>query len=363
MSFTGYKSSSQILEKLLAGFPKLAASSLCVFRNKISFIFFKNIFETHLTNSWDTLKTYQGLHFVGIDGDEYSLSATGDAIDCGYKGRAVKDDRETYYPRMYAVKAVHLLSGLVCGFYQSKYYNEIAGASSILKLLPKNILAVYDRFYLSKKILEGHLTHQSYFICRCKTGSTFKEITNFVTSKNRVTLTIINGVQVRLIKIKNPRSNKDLIFATNLPNKGWGRKKIEEIYQIRWESEVNNRDQALSMNMESFHSKNINGILQELYSSLFLHNILRLEAFKNGGYEISPDTTQTKKTNFKLLVEMSFDWLRCLWLEQVKKFKRTMKTLVVNNIVGRKRFSRQYSREIKYNSKPFKNASLVPRRS
>ena len=69
---------------------------------------------------------------------------------------------------MYAVKAVHLLSGLVCGIYQSKCCDEILGALKILSDLPENTLAVYDRFYFSKRLLKAHLDHGSYFICRCK---------------------------------------------------------------------------------------------------------------------------------------------------------------------------------------------------
>ena len=52
MTFAGYSSNAQILQTLIEEFPSLAQSSLCVFRQKISFYFFKNIFDNHLKDSW-----------------------------------------------------------------------------------------------------------------------------------------------------------------------------------------------------------------------------------------------------------------------------------------------------------------------
>ena len=139
---------------------------------------------------------------------------------------------------------------------------------------------------------------------------------------------VLDGVSVRLIKIKNPKTGKDLVFATNLPKKNWSKKKIEQIYQLRWECETSNRDHTLSINMESLHSKSINGVLQELYASFILNNMLRLEAHENGGFEVSPDTPITKKVNFKFLVEMSFDWLEKIWFEKIEEFVNLMKILL-----------------------------------
>ena len=362
-SFAGYSSSVQILQAYIEEFPSVAQSSLCVFRQKILFSFFKDIFDTHLKDSWKGLKTYQGFHLVGIDGDEYDLSATGDALKKGYRGRNVHGGKETYNPRMYVVKAEHLLSGVICGFHHSRTCDENLGALEILGNLPQKIIATYDRLYLSKDLLQAHKVHGSYFICRCKVGATFKEIINFVASPKRATDVVLGGVSVRLIKMKNPKTGKDLIFATNLPKKNWSKKKISKIYQLRWECETSNRDHALSLDMEAFHSKSVNGVLQELYASLLLNNILRLEAHKNGGFDINPDISTIKKTNFKFLVEMSFRWLKELWFGRIKEFIDIMRGLVTRNISKRKRLSRAYEREIKSCGKPYKKNSLVARRS
>ena len=114
--------------------------------------------------------------------------------------------------------------------------------------------------------------------------------------------------------------------------------------------------------MESLHSKSINGVLQELYASFILNNMLRLEAHENGGFEVSPDTPITKKVNFKFLVEMSFDWLEKIWFEKIEEFVNLMKNLVTKNISKRKRMSRWYEREIKGCRKSYKNSALVVRR-
>ena len=362
-TFAGYCPSVQVLQACIEEFPPLAQSSLCAFRQKISFSFFKNIFDNHLKDSFGSLKTYQGFHLIGLDGDEYSLNATGDALKEGYLGRNVHGDKETYNPRMYVVKAVHLLSGVICGFHHSHTCGEILGALEILEKLPKKIIATYDRLYLSKGLLQAHQAHGSYFICRCKVGATFKEIINFAASPRRATDVVLDGVSVRLIKTKNPKTGEDLIFATNLPKKNWSKKKISKIYQLRWECETSNRDHALSLDMEAFHSKSVNGVLQELYASLLLNNILRLEAHKNGGFDINPDISTIQKTNFKFLVEMSFRWLKELWFGKIKNFTDIMRGLVTRNISKRKRLSRAYEREVKSCGKSYKKNSLVSRRA
>ena len=92
-----------------------------------------------------------------------ALVPQGMLIDQGYRGRHVSGDKETYYPRMYVVKADTFTVWFVCGFHHSHICNEILGALDILRTLPKKVIAIYDRFYLSKALLQAHRVHGSYF--------------------------------------------------------------------------------------------------------------------------------------------------------------------------------------------------------
>jgi IS4 transposase len=47
---------------------------------------------------------------------------------------------------------------------------------------------------------------------------------------------------VRLIKVRNLRTKKDLVFATNLPSKLFTDAEISTLYQRRWQIETSFRD-------------------------------------------------------------------------------------------------------------------------
>ena len=58
-------------------------------------------------------------------------------------------------------------------------------------------------------------------------------------------------------------------------NKRYHRNEIIDLYFRRWEIENYYRDEKVTFEIERFHSKSVNGILQELYSAMIMSVIAR----------------------------------------------------------------------------------------
>ena len=77
---------------------------------------------------------------------------------------------------MYVVRCVDLLSGVILDFRESPKNDEIGKAVEMIKSLPSRTIAIFDRLYLTKRIIEASVENSTFFLARCKSGSTFKEI-------------------------------------------------------------------------------------------------------------------------------------------------------------------------------------------
>lgn len=337
-------------------------SALSKFRKKISYRFFEKIFKDQVNNFIPKMSKYKGYHIVGIDGDMYDLPPSDDILKNGYRGYPVKDNKETHTLKMYVVRCVDLLSSTVINISLSHINDEIGMALKMIPELPKGSLAIYDRLYLSKIIIEQHFEHEINFLARCKRGSTFKEIEEFYSSNLRRSFFVYNGIVINLIKVKNP-NGEDIVLATNIEIKNWTNKELANLYSLRWDCETSNRDSTSTLKLEDWHTTFYNGILQELYVHLILMNLTKISIFKLGGYKIDLEKNETYKTNFKLIFLVMIDIIPDILNNKfIKSFKR-LSSAIKGNIEKRIRLSRSYPREVKRKGKLYKNSSLVNRRS
>lgn len=351
------------LEKVASFFKLLppVKSALSQYRKKISYLFFKNIFYIIVRQFMPTMKRYKDYHIVGIDGDEFNLPPTNDILKEGYKGYPVGEDEETHYLKMYVVKCVDLMSNVVLNFKNSHFNDEIHFAIEMLHELPKKTIAIFDRLYLSKKLIEAHAQNGIIFLARCKTGSTFSEIVEFYKSNKRRSFFLYNGIKINLIKKINA-TGKVIILATNLDISDWTNKELENLYTLRWDTESNNRDMTCTLQIEQWHSKFFNGIMQEIYVNLIMMNITKITIYSEGGYKINLEKNETIKSNFKFMFTIITDLLPNLINNEIKKHIKKIRYHISKTIEKRFRLVRSYPRVIKKRGKTYKNATLVQRR-
>ena len=149
-----------------------------------------------------------------------------------------------------------------------------------------------------------------------------------------------NGPDVALtfIRAKNPKTKEDLFFGTNKYD--LREEEASELYCLRWDIEVAYRDLTHTMKLEQWQSKTMSGILQELYTAIWLYNMIKMHGIKvtkglDKEYKHSCFTSALKyvSDSVKLLLKNKIDkWRQGLYyiLDRTRE-----KVTVLKNSSGR----------------------------
>lgn len=326
--------------------------SLSKIRHKISYEFFKDICFKLLLDFDRFRVTYHGLTIFAVDGLELHLPRTKDLKKHGYRGRAVTRYSDTYGLRMYLCHAYDVLSGVTKDLRISSWNDEISHAKNMVKHFGRNSLAIYDRLYISTKMILAHHNAGNYFLMRAKRES-FKEIEAYYQSHSqKPKKTTIRGVNVRLFKATNPKTGKKDVFVTNLSWRWLNATIIQRLYLRRWEVESSFKDIVDTMKIEQWHSKSINGILQEIYAAFWLMNFTRIEIAKKSKKPKISLGDEYQKPNFKLIN----DWVKTKLkkiLNRTLGALRELKTLIKISTEKRVHYRRSYPRQLRGAASPY----------
>ena len=149
----------------------------------MSFEFFKSLFEEKISSFDPERPTWKGLRVYGCDGDQYEIPLSNDILDQGYRGYPCKNNKETYFPRMYVVHAYDVLSRVSKDIRYSPTNDEVHNSFEMASVFEKESVTLYDRLLFSKDMIRTHGMVGSYFVAKCKCGSTFNEVIEFFESK------------------------------------------------------------------------------------------------------------------------------------------------------------------------------------
>ena len=276
-------------------------SSVVRARNKIPYKEFSDTMDNAIKIAYENFprsKKYQwkNLSVYAVDGSKYTLPSSDilrDEFDptSGFdKGKSGKG----HYPQC-------LVSTVYDVFRRIPVARSIAPVNSsereeflgLLNKIPSNGVIVFDRGYPSYEMFYNLKNqYKGYFLFRNPISNTFKEVTNFLESaqtdgiiylkqgvnfKKKYGLEITSNdiIKLRIIVSSRPNGEKN-IFLTNLFDKElFNAKDMCNLYHKRWEVEVSYRNEKESIDIEDFHSKNPNGIKQELYAVAIMTIITR----------------------------------------------------------------------------------------
>lgn len=347
-------------------------SSLSEFRQKVSYKFFEDIFNKDLSRFDEHRQKYLGHYIYAVDGDQYDLPPSDDVLGHGFLGWPCRKNQETHYVKMFTCHAIDVMSGLVKKFSFSKDQDEVYLARDMIKDFEKNSIALYDRLYCGYNLVLAHKKANNYFIVRARTeGSKIrKEFREFKASNQRSISILLNPfkseetakpLSVRLVRVKNPRTKEDLIFMTNLPEENFSHEVVASFYQRRWEIEGIFKSLTSVFKMEQWHSKKLNGILQEIYSLLWLHNAARIGCMPYQAKKRWLDRVYIK-VNFKLCAQIIMDHLSELLKKKFKIFQKILDHCLNRTKEKRRHLSRSYPRVVKRRGQDYGWANLVPRR-
>ncbi len=339
-------------------------SALCQFRRTISSDFFKDLFKDTLSAWKSSRPKWKGLFLNAIDGDQLTLPVSESILVDGYRGFPIKDGKETYFPVMYTCWATDLITGVPTSFSYSNKNDEISRAIEILSNYdqPEKTLTVYDRFYLSTRLLDSYKKYGGFFVARCKLQSTFSEVVKFGKSTKKEETVSINEMKCRLIKFTPDSSKEEIVLATNLP-KRFKKNDIIPTYGYRWESETSNRDRTSSLKLDQFRAKDINGILQEVYSTLILQAITRIICANETNPKKDFMQKYYEKSNFKAVSIKVIDHIGSLLKNKSKSIFGQIQRLIIVSKEKRSRYSRYCDRIVRRSpGKQYDLKSTIPRR-
>lgn len=358
------KNKEGYLSALLSVFGKHAtvvpsAASFCLFRKRISYHFFRDLLYLHLGQADRYRRTFNGYHVYAIDGFETEIPRSENILKAGYSGRNLGSIRQTYYPRLFISHCWDVLNGLTKDVVLQKTNEELKAAHNMIPGLERNSIALYDRLYFCENLVKSHAQARNYYIARCKTEGGRREVVEFAKNTSlRVQVIKIGRHEVKLFKIQNRRTGQVMVLATNLLEDWLNHEMMYKLYCIRWEVEVSFKDFVQSLKIDDFHSKNINGVFQEVYARLWLMNFTRCLVLKTHRVHLDPEARVYRKPNFKLLYSWVAERMKLI-LEDFSELWSEFSQLVDLTLEKRTRRSRSYPRELKYSGTVYPRNSAI----
>jgi hypothetical protein len=233
---------------------------------------------------------------MATDGSKFILPATQSIRDRFDSKSGLEHAGRGHYPEclvstLYDVFRRLPIARTVVGINKSDERNE---AEKLLPFVPPNSLWMFDRGYPSFDFINLLINEfDGKFLFRCPAKSTFPAVMAFMkTNKKEASIYITpthsylrsipkkerkncTSIKVRVIKLESPDGTISVLLTNLFDKKEFHRKEIIDLYFRRWEVESYYRDEKVIMEIETFHSKTVNGILQELYASMIMSVITR----------------------------------------------------------------------------------------
>ncbi len=327
-------------------------STLTKARKRISYTFFQEILSGLLATIESSRATFKGLRIYATDGLQLTLPRTEDIVKNGFNGRAVSRYRESHMPKAYFTHCYDVLTGTTKDFRFGPRLDEHKDAVAMVPGLEKNSLTLYDRLFWSKKLVKAHIKAENYFAIRCRRNGVPKEISDFFSSHKKFQTFTYEGRTLYLVKLKNHLNKKYDVFVTNLPRALWTLDSLERLYRLRWEVEQSFRDLTDTLKIEEWHSKSLNGILQELCTALWLVNFTKSQMNFFHKPPENPLAEAYQRPNFKLAIQyVAKELLR--FLKKIRWVYDRLFELIIKSTEKRIHLSRAYPRQIRSPRSPY----------
>jgi hypothetical protein len=261
------------------------------------------------------------LKFLGhvtraIDGTSFFTPASAELLEYFSRRKTKSEEGETHYPYGMCVTAVNVFTDQPVAAVVDDYRaSERELLKRMIAQFGKGDLALLDRGLGGAQVYLEFDAQGQFFVHRAKTGGdrVAGYISRFLASgkdQKVVKLPVKDEESGKTIKLKLrliagllDSEGKPIVFVTNLRGKKrYPRESIIELYTRRWGVEtMYNRVKNL-LNLESFHARTYNGIMQEIFCNLL---VLALAAAASScaidEHDMNPDE---ERPNFKNATEV-----------------------------------------------------------
>lgn len=272
-------------------------SSITKGRKKISWKLFEDILTDAVDLAYDVWPKsnqyqWQGRDVFAFDGSKFLLPATekirlkfdpNSGLETNGKGHYPQCHVTTVYDVFRRIPLARTVAPVSC--------SEREAALQLFEKLPSKGLLLFDKGYPGFEFFDKlNKTYNGDYLFRSPARSTFLPVIKFIKSKRKEQIIQlappsyyskkinteesehqkITPITLRVIRLQSPDGSLSVLLTSLLDTRKYPLKKIIRLYQRRWEIETFYRHEKCYMKLEDFHSKSINGILQEMYASLII---------------------------------------------------------------------------------------------
>ena len=280
----------------------VSASAICRARNKVDADVFKKLHREILKQIDDSEsgQLWKGHRVFAIDGTKLNLPRA--LMNAGYRLPAEK----AHYPQGLLSTLYRLQSKIPTDFELLAHANERAAAVTHLGRLRENDVVVYDRGYYAFAMLLEHKNRGIHPLFRIKRNANAEFAAFEAGGRTDAVLQVrptetavrelrgkcpgwdrFEPVAVRLVK--STANSADYLLATTLTDtKAYPARDLSELYHMRWSIEEMYKISKNEVGIEDFHSKNENGVKQEIYAH-FTHMTLVRQFTNRGEQHLNAD--------------------------------------------------------------------------
>lgn len=316
-------------ECLLKSANTMTPSGFCRARKKLMWQSIRTLFQLVLKqfNLLTTKKFLWNGHRV------FTVDGTRIALPLSFKKIKYKAKGLSFYPYGTLSVLYQLKCEIPYDLILARHGDERLLASHHLNRLKQEDVVVYDRGYFSFKGLAQHLDSHIHAVFRLSKKA-FKQASEFYTNSERDKIVTImfkdKPYSIRLVKYTI--GSKKYILGTTLLDASYTVLKLKSLYHKRWGIEEFFKKVKQTYQIEEFHSKNSNGIHQELWTMMFCNLITKIfEYVTNSKPNKNRSPRKVKKYNQKAMTYILNDMILPLILRDFKIVQSTaLKAVLVS---------------------------------
>lgn len=270
---------------------------------------------------------WNGRAVYAFDGAKFLLPATSEIRNEFDPNSGLESDGKGHYPQCLVTTAYDVFRRMPIGRVVSPCdSSEREVVRQLIPKIPAGSLLLFDSGYPGFKFFKYLNNHyQGDYVFRSPATKTFLAVQEFIVSQNKEDVIDIapptsyiyrcesdaqreerkntTPIRLRVIRLENPDGTLSVLLTNLLDCQKYPIEEVIKLYFKRWEIETFYRHEKAYIQLEKFHSRSVNGILQELFASLIVSIIAAVLMVI--AYE-APNKSQSKGPLEKSIVRLQF---------------------------------------------------------
>ena len=271
-------------------------------RKKIPWQVFEEILEDAVDLAYelwpqgaqDDEYNWNGKAVYAFDGAKFLLPATPEIRNAFDPDSGLGNEGKGHYPHCLVTTAYDVFRRMPVGRVISPCdSSEREVVQPLIPKIPGGNLLLFDSGYPGFEFFEYLNAHyQGDYLFRSPATRTFNAVQEFIRSQKKEDVISITPptsyiyrsetdaqrqerkntapIRLRVIRLEEPDGTLSVLLTSLLDWKKYPAEEIIELYFKRWEIETFYRHEKTYIQLEQFHSRSVNGILQEFFASLIV---------------------------------------------------------------------------------------------